>query len=49
MHQELLTGRDFVVMNQPAAALASNRELTDSLEAHWRRLISAGRAGHKDS
>lgn len=28
---------DFVVMNKPAAATATNRELFDSLAQHWKR------------
>ena len=45
LHQNTLQGRDVVVLNQPAAALASNRELTASLEAHWQRIARAGRTG----
>ena len=35
-HQEQLAGIDVVVMNQPAAAAGSNRQLFDSLTGHWR-------------
>lgn len=36
-HKCELAGLDIVVMNQPDAANASNRELTTSLANHWRR------------
>lgn len=36
-HQADIAGLDVVVINQPAAAGAANRQLFDSLEAHWRR------------
>lgn len=36
-HQGVLAGLDIVVMNQPDAATASNKALTDSLEKHWLR------------
>jgi len=39
--QRQLAGLDIVVINQPAAALASNRALTDSLERHWQRCSKA--------
>ncbi|MEM8814186.1 MAG: ribonuclease P protein component [Pseudomonadota bacterium] len=48
LHQAELEGLDVVVLNQPAAALASNRELLDSLDAHWRRSVAASRPGNKD-
>lgn len=35
--QPELGGLDVIVMNQPAAAAAGNRELFDSLAKHWRR------------
>jgi ribonuclease P protein component len=35
--QELLSGLDIVVMNQPAAATADNAELFASLDRHWHR------------
>ena len=38
LHQGDLQGLDIVVINQPAAALASNPELGESLESHWQRL-----------
>lgn len=38
LHQSRLRGLDLVVLNQPAAALSSNRELLLSLELHWQRL-----------
>jgi ribonuclease P protein component len=36
-HQADIGGLDIVVINQPAAATASRRQLFDSLAAHWRR------------
>jgi len=39
--QQHLAGLDVVVINQPAAALASNRALADSLERHWQRCSKA--------
>jgi ribonuclease P protein component len=36
-HQAELQGLDIVVINQPAAATASRRQLFDSLAGHWRR------------
>ena len=44
LHQLELHGLDIVVMNQPAATLASNRDLVASLEQHWKNCI---RAAHK--
>ena len=41
--QPRLAGLDVVVMNQPATARASNREIFDSLEGHWQRCREAGR------
>ena len=38
LHQDALAGNDFVVMNQPQAARASNQALFDSLSNHWQRL-----------
>ena len=46
-HQEELGGLDVVVMNQPAAEGATNRQLFDSLAGHWRRSISAASATGK--
>jgi len=39
LRQAMLSGFDFIVLNQPAAALATNNELNDSLDAHWRCLM----------
>lgn len=36
-HQAMLAGLDVVVINQPLAATAANRQLFDSMAAHWRR------------
>ncbi len=36
-HQAPMAGLDIVVINQPAAASADNRQIFHSLEAHWRR------------
>ncbi len=36
-HKETLSGLDFVVMCQAAAARASNKSLFDSLAEHWQR------------
>jgi ribonuclease P protein component len=36
-HQADLRGLDVVVINQPAAATATRRQLFDSLAGHWRR------------
>jgi ribonuclease P protein component len=41
--QALLVGLDIVVINQPAAASASNRQMFTSLENHWRRCRKAKR------
>lgn len=35
---------DVVVINQPAATTATNRQLFDSMAAHWQR-CQAGRNG----
>jgi len=35
--QDRLPGIDIVVLNQPAAARANNKVLSDSLENHWQR------------
>ena len=43
-HQAAISGLDVVVINQPAAATASNRQLFDSMAAHWQR-CQAGRNG----
>lgn len=39
--QELLAGLDIVVINQPGAGTATNKELFESLEQHWRRCAKA--------
>jgi ribonuclease P protein component len=36
-HQAELASLDVVVINQPAAATATRRQLFDSLAGHWRR------------
>jgi len=36
-HRQALAGLDIVVLNRPASAAAGNRELFDSLAAHWQR------------
>jgi ribonuclease P protein component len=45
--QELLSGLDIVVMNNPAAALASNVEMFESLDRHWIRCSQAKTQGPK--
>ena len=40
-HQRQLAGLDIVVINQPAATMAENGTMNDSLERHWRRCIKA--------
>ncbi len=42
-HQAQLSGLDVVVMSQPNTEAADNRELFDSLAAHWRRCSGAQR------
>ena len=42
IHRADLQGLDVVVMNQPAAARASNKALFDSLQQHWQSCRSAG-------
>jgi ribonuclease P protein component len=37
----LLSGLDVVVINQPAAASATNQQISDSLESHWTRCSKA--------
>jgi ribonuclease P protein component len=34
-NQDLISGLDIVVMNQPAAALARKDEMKESLDRHW--------------
>ena len=36
-HQAEISGLDVVVINQPAASTATNRQLFDSMAAHWQR------------
>lgn len=48
LHQSQLRGLDVVVLNRPAAALTSNRELLASLERHWQRLSGADSTGNTD-
>ena len=48
-HQADLQGIDLVVMNQPAAALATSRELNSSLEKHWRNAVKAIKSGRDDN
>ena len=40
-HQADIAGLDVVVINQPGAAMATNRALFDSMAAHWRRCQKA--------
>lgn len=40
-HQDALAGLDIVVINQVAAAGASNQQMQDSLVTHWRRCCDA--------
>jgi len=40
-----LRGLDIVVLNQPAAMRASNKELADSLRKHWQRCQTARSGG----
>ncbi|MEJ2127225.1 MAG: ribonuclease P protein component [Woeseiaceae bacterium] len=40
-HQAELGGLDVVVINQPAATSAANRQLFDSMAAHWQRCQKA--------
>jgi len=44
-HQAELAGFDVVVINQPAAKSAANRQLFDSMSAHWRRCEKARDGG----
>jgi ribonuclease P protein component len=43
--QQQLAGLDLVVINQPAAASASNVEINDSLARHWERCARAAIRG----
>jgi ribonuclease P protein component len=40
-HQAELAGLDVVVINQPSAGGAANRQLFDSMAAHWQRCQAA--------
>ena len=40
-HQQQLAGLDIVVINQPAAGLADNDAMNESLERHWQRCTKA--------
>jgi ribonuclease P protein component len=40
-HQRQLAGLDIVVINQPAAAMADNGAMNDSLERHWQQCMKA--------
>ncbi len=44
-HRDELGGIDIVVMNQAAAATASNKLLFDSLDTHWKRCRSKNTDG----
>lgn len=44
-HQASLAGLDVVVINQPDATTAGNKQLFDSLAGHWERCSQATRAG----
>jgi ribonuclease P protein component len=39
-HQKQLTGLDLVVINQPAATMANNLAMIESLERHWQKCSS---------
>jgi len=41
--QAILAGLDVVVINQPEAAKANNRQVFESLDKHWRRCEDANR------
>ena len=47
-HQAEISGLDVVVINQPAASTATNRQLFDSMATHWQR-CQAGRRSGSDS
>ncbi len=48
LNQATLRGLDVVILNQPGAAMATNRELMDSLETHWQRSIRGKTSDTKD-
>jgi len=39
--QELLSGIDVVVINQPGATRATSQQILDSLDSHWQRCSKA--------
>jgi ribonuclease P protein component len=43
--QALLAGLDVVVINQPGAAIATGRQINDSLDKHWQRCSKAKTQG----
>ena len=47
--QTLLSGLDVVVINQSAAAGATNQQISDSLEKHWRRCSQAKTRGSHEN
>ena len=44
-HQAEISGLDVVVINQPAASTATNRQLFDSMAAHWQRCQGSRQSG----
>jgi ribonuclease P protein component len=40
-HPQQLAGLDIVVINQPAATMADNGAMNESLERHWQRCTKA--------
>jgi ribonuclease P protein component len=40
-NRQVMGGVDLVVLNQPAAARASNKALFESLDSHWTRVSAA--------
>jgi ribonuclease P protein component len=42
-HQTELAGLDIVVINQPAAAMANNGAMNESLTRHWQKCSTARR------
>ena len=46
-HQADINGLDVVVINQPQAAKASNRQLFDSMAAHWQKCQEAAKDGDR--
>ncbi len=41
LHKDRLDGLDVVVINNPAAAIASNTDIAASLDSHWLRCAKA--------